>query len=300
MVRARLTYKGAYHHVMNRGIKGEDIFFDDSAKSYFLKALKEKSTSNRMKIFTYCLLDNHYHLILQNSSGKLSEFMKQLNGQYGIYYRKRVGGKGYVFQGRFKSTLIQEDRYLEMAIIYVLLNPVRSGVTEEPWDYRWSSIQEYFANEETSFIDKGFVERLFKKKLVLSNLLAEWTGKDLSIKKTRMGDVLGEDRFVEKAKVRFNRRKGKGESKKMRRYEYELEPVEKVFEDFEKERGIKLKDINIKSKEGKELRNELLVLLKDEVGWTYSEIIKYPLFQKLKYSSLGQLYKRTKKEQERG
>jgi len=164
MDRAKLTYKDAYHHVMNRGIKGEDIFFDNSAKSYFLKALKEKSTSNRMRIFAYCLLDNHYHLILQNSSGKLSEFMKQLNGQYGIYYRKRVGEKGYVFQGRFKSTLIQEDRYLEMAIIYVLLNPVRSGVTEDPWDYRWSSIQEYFANDETSFIDKGFVEGLFKKK----------------------------------------------------------------------------------------------------------------------------------------
>ncbi|TEU01563.1 MAG: hypothetical protein E3J23_00070 [Candidatus Stahlbacteria bacterium] len=298
MGRSRLTYQGSYHHVISRGIKGEDIFFDDRAKSYFLKALKGKSTNNRIRIFAYCIMDNHYHLILQNSSDKLSDLMRQLNGQYGIYYRKRIGGRGYVFQDRFKSTLIQEDRYLEMVIIYVLLNPVRGGVTEDPWDYKWSSIYDYFNDEDDSFIDNKFVEGLFRKKSVLDNLLVQWSGKDLPIKKTRVGDVLGEDKFIEEAMEKFDRRKKKGESKRMRRFEYELDPVKRVIEDFEKEKGVKIEGINIKSNEGKSLRNELLVLLKDRSGLTYSEIIQYLPFQKLKYSSLGQLYKRTKEQQE--
>jgi REP element-mobilizing transposase RayT len=298
MGRSRLTYQGSYHHVISRGIKGEDIFFDDRAKSYFLKALKGKSTNNRIRIFAYCIMDNHYHLILQNSSDKLSDLMRQLNGQYGIYYRKRTGGRGYVFQDRFKSTLIQEDRYLEMVIIYVLLNPVRGGVTEDPWDYKWSSIYDYFNDEDDSFIDNKFVEGLFRKKSVLDNLLVQWSGKDLPIKKTRVGDVLGEDKFIEKAMEKFDRRKKKGESRRMRRFEYELDPVKRVIEDFEKEKGVKIEGINIKSNEGKSLRNELLVLLKDRSGLTYSEVIQYLPFQKLKYSSLGQLYKRTKEQQE--
>lgn len=151
MRKARVTYTESYHHVMNRGIQGEEIFSDGRAKVYFLEIMEEKSENLKMRIFAYCLMDNHYHLILRNSSGRLSEFMKQLNGQYGIYYRKKKGGRGYVFQNRFKSTLIQKDKYLKMAILYVLLNPVRGRIVEFPWQYRWSRIGEYCRQEKSLF-----------------------------------------------------------------------------------------------------------------------------------------------------
>ncbi len=297
MRRARLTYKGAYHHVMNRGIKGENIFGDKKAKAYFLSILDEKSEKQRIRIFGYCIMRNHYHIVLQNSSGKLSEFMKQLNGQYGIYYRKRMGGKGYVFQGRFESTLIQDDRYMEMALLYVLLNPVRKGIVQDPWNYEWSSIGQYFARTKPAFIDTELVEELFKEKKALKGLLVEWAERDLPVKKTRAGYVLGEDSFIEKAIRKFDRRKKEEGSKRRRRHEYELESVEKVIEDFEKNVGSKMEGIDVESRKGRVLRNELLVLLKDRAGLTYSEIIEYPLFQNLKYSSLGQLYKRIKEEE---
>lgn len=105
MRRARLTYRDAYHHVMNRGHGGEAIFHDDAARSRFLEMLEAGSTAQRIRVFAYCIMDDHYHVVLRNSSGKLSEFMKELNGEYGTYYRRRAGGSGYVFQGRFKSTL---------------------------------------------------------------------------------------------------------------------------------------------------------------------------------------------------
>jgi len=294
MRRARLSYIGSYHHVMNRGLRGEKIFFDDRAKVYFLETLAEKSQDLKTKICAYCLMDNHYHLILQNSSGKLSEFMKQLNGQYGIYYRKRKGGVGYVFQSRFKSTLIQEDKYLKMVIIYVLLNPIGRGLVQSPWEYRWSSIGEYFTGENSLYVDNKFVERLFETRTNLERLLVEWVGGDLPIRQTRLGDILGEDSFVKIAIKKFDRRKRKGSSQKMRRDDYFFRSPQEVINEFEGRKGIKIKQINVNSQQGKVLRTELLVLLKDEAGLPYSKVIKYPLFQSLKYSSLGQLYKRTK------
>ncbi len=284
---------------MNRGIRGEEIFFDNRAQVYFLEAMGEKLRNLRMRVFAYCLMGNHYHLILQNSSGKLSEFMKQLNGQYGMYYRKRRGGRGYVFQNRFKSTLIQEDKYLKMAIVYVLLNPVRGGVVKFPWEYRWASISEYYTGEDSLFVDSEFVEELFGTRRDLERLLVEWTGDNLPIKHTRLGDIMGEDKFIKKSMRRFNRRKSEGRSRKMRQNDYLFKSCGEVVSEFENERGMKIAEINLDSQQGKTLRGELLVLLKDEAGLTYSEVTTYPLFHSLKHSSLGQLYKRAKEKMRR-
>jgi len=304
MRRARLTYKGAYHHVMNRGHGGEEIFYDDESKARFLDILEAKSTAQKIRIFTYCIMDNHYHLILENSSGKLSEFMKQLNGEYGTYYRKRVGGAGYVFQGRFKSTLIQEDKYMNMALVYTLLNPIRAGIVKSVRQYKWSSIRDYFANRTTSFIDKEFVNKLFGQKEVLRDLVKERGGRRLPIKMTRPacrslgvgrgGEVLGDERFIEKAIRRFDRRKQKSRSKKMRKEEYDFSFVKRMIKEFERGKGHKIERIDVRTRAGRTLRDELLVMLKDEAGLPYSEIIRYPPIQTLKYSSLGQTYKRAK------
>ena len=269
-----------------------DIFSNDRAKDYFLSALEEKSKKLKMRILAYCIMDNHYHLILQNSSERLSDFMKQLNAQYGIYYRKREGGKGYVFQGRYKSTLIQEDRYLDMAIVYVLLNPVRKGEVFDPYRYRWSSIHEYFSGYDSSIVDNKFVEGIFKRKERFKELLNEWMNKDIGVKNTKLGGVIGGSNFIEKALKQFNRRKVKTKSKRRRKEDYIFEPAEEVIRRFEEDNGIEIQDINTNTIKGKRLRVELLILLKDKAGLKYTEILKYPLFYQLKYSSLGKLYER--------
>ena len=128
MRRARITYKGAYHHAMNRGHEGKPIFLKDRDKEFFLKLLVETSKILKIRILAYCLMNNHYHLVLENSSGRMSDFFKQLNGQFGTHYRQKNKGRGYVFQDRYKSMLIQDDSYLLMVIGYVLNNPVRAGL----------------------------------------------------------------------------------------------------------------------------------------------------------------------------
>ena len=291
---ARVTYKGAYHHVMNRGIWNEDIFPDDSAKKYFLRVIKEKTKILKTKLFAYCIMDNHYHLILQNSSGRLSEFMKRVNGQYGIYYRNRYGGKGYVFQGRFKSTLIQEDKYLAVVIVYLLLNPVNASIVEDPYKYKWSSINEYFTGKNSDIIDNEFVEAIYRNKMEMNKLLNEWLGKDIMIRKTRIGYIIGDDDFMVEAHKKYDRRKEKGETKRMRIDDYIFDSAPEAIKRFEEEKGIKISTIDANTKKGKKLRSELLVILKDKAGLKYTEIMKYPIFKSLKYSSLGQIYKRTK------
>ena len=118
MRRVRLTYEGAFHHGMNRGINGEAIFEGNQNKSFFLDFLEESVLKYKMRILAYCILNNHYHLVLQNTSGKLSDFFRHLNGKFGMYYRQRSRDIGYVFQKRFTSTIIQNDEYLRSAIGY--------------------------------------------------------------------------------------------------------------------------------------------------------------------------------------
>jgi len=296
MRRARFCYVGSLHHVMNRGIKGENIFPDDDAKSYFLKLLTIKAHDRRIKVLSYCIMDNHYHLILQNTSGKLSDFMKQLNGGYGFYYRERVGGKGYVFQSRFKSTLIENEKYLRIAILYVLLNPSRKLIAKSPWDYGWSSIREYFKNKVSGLIDCAYVEELFESMENLSHQLSEMSAIELPIIKTRMGEIMGDKTFIETAFQRSDRRQKKNANvpQKLRIKDYSFEPPNKVIEVFEEKIGKKIMDLDVNSRKEKDLRLELLVLLKDRAGLNYTKIIKHPLFRNIKYSSMSQMYKRKK------
>ncbi len=294
MRRARITYQGAYHHVMNRGLKGERIFQEDSAKQYFLTNLYKKSENLRIKLLSYCIMNNHYHLILQNTSEKLSEFMKQLNSQYGTFYRKRNGGKGYVFQSRYKSPLIQDDKYLKMAIIYTLLNPVRASIVKDPFQYKWSSINDYYSKKKNSIIDVEFIQDLFNSKDSFCKLLSEWGDLTLEINKTRFGSIIGDENFIKKAIQKYNRRMAETESERRRKIDYIFKSTEEVISRFEKEKKVNIENINVDTYNGKRLRSLLLIHLKDQAGLKYSEIIKYPIFRSLKHSSLSQLYKKAK------
>ncbi len=295
MRKARVTYKDAYHYIMNYGFEEKGIFSDSGSKSYFLKLLKEKSEKLKIRLLAYYIADNYYCLVLQNSSGRLSDFMRELNSQYAINYRQKEGNKGYVFQGRYKSILIQEGQYLKKAIIHVLSSPVREKIKDNPYNYEHSSIREYFNNKKSSIIDREYVEKTFQNKTAFDKLLEKLKTKELPVKRTRFGDLIGGENFREKAMGKFDRRdNGAGKSKRRRKGDYIFDTVDNVIEDFEKKRDIKLDEIKTHTKAGKELRSELLVTLKDKAGLRYKEIIDMPIFHPLKYSSLGQLYKRAK------
>ncbi len=291
----RLTYPGAFHHATSRGINGESIFANEGDKSTFLELLREKARVNGVRIIAYCVMDNHYHLILENMSGRLSQFFKQLNGQYGLLYRKKSGSKGYVFQDRFHSSLIQDDSYLILAIRYVLQNPVKAGLARAAISYPWSSARLYFDGFKQDWLATDIVEGLFRTRKKFLETLGDVSDVALPLIKTRLGPVIGQEDAIEDALPKFERRKTEADAKRMRSEDHFFEPEAKVIQEFERKHKIKIDRIDCDTYSGKRLRGELLVWLHDFAGSTYAQIVEIPLFYDLKPQSLGHLYKNAKR-----
>jgi len=238
-------------------------------------------------------MDNHYHLVLENTSGRLSDFQKLLNGQYGMYYRKMEGGKGYVFQDRFESTLIENDSYLIQSILYLLLNPVRAGLSQLAEEYIWSSFKYYYSESEVGIVDAEFVNELFGSKHEFLSSLHSPLKKELPVVITKYGEMMCEDGFLERALKKFDRRKkptsqSKGTQRKDEQY---FEPVEKILNEFERKNHINIDNVDTRTTAGKRLRGELLVYLREGAGLKYKEIGVLDIFSDLSIISLRTMYK---------
>jgi len=294
--RARLTYQGAFHHAMNRGYEGRPIFKEDSSKDFFLDLIVKLQELLKIRVLAYCIMDNHYHLVIQNSSGRMSDFFKQLNGQFGHYYRSHYGGKGYVFQSRYKSLLIQDDSYLLMVIAYVLKNPVKSGICKSFREYQWSSGYKYFSKKEDTGIDFEYVESLFGSMQELMNLVNGIDFDKLPTVTSEMGKIIGGENRIAEMLERSDRRNLGRSKKRKRRDDRYFEPLEKIFYEFEKSKKVKIEEIDTNSRSGKRLRSELLVYLKELGGMKYSEIAELDLFGDLTINSLGPIYYRYRKK----
>ena len=140
MARAwRIEFEGALYHVVSRGNERRDIFFNDDDRRLFLDTLGEMARRFEMELFAYVLMNNHYHLLLSTRRANLSRAMQW----FGVTYTNRFNAInsriGHLFQGRFKSMLVQNDAYLMRLSLYIHRNPLRAGIVNRLADYRWSS-----------------------------------------------------------------------------------------------------------------------------------------------------------------
>jgi putative transposase len=135
----RLEFAGALYHVTARGDRREDIFIDEADRERFLAVLAEVESDFNWALHAYCLMDNHYHLLIETPDGNLSKGMRQLNGVYTQRFNRRHGRVGHVFQGRFKAILVQKESYLLELARYIVLNPVRARMVRDASRWRWSS-----------------------------------------------------------------------------------------------------------------------------------------------------------------
>jgi len=280
---------------MNRGYEGRPIFQLKSDKAFFLELLEKLQGLMKIRMLAYCLMDNHYHLVLQNESGRMSDFFKQLNGQYAINYRKLHGGRGYLFQDRYKTMLIQDDTYLMLAIAYVLNNPVRKKLVSSFSEYSWSSASLYFQGKTNIAVDCVYVEDLFGTENELFRLINCLNINELPTVRSDLGLLVGGEGFIPKAMKLAERRAGAESIERRRRQDMHFEPQEKVLAEFERMKKIQLSEIDVKTYHGKRLRSELLVLLKEMSGMTYREIAKIDLFSDLEFGSLGGLYRQARR-----
>jgi REP element-mobilizing transposase RayT len=135
----RIEFPVALYHITSRGDRREVIFEDDEDREIFLRVLAEVTDGYNWICHAYCLMDNHYHLIIETVDGNLSKGMRQLNGVFTQASNRRHHRSGHLFQGRFKGILVDKDAYLLELSRYVVLNPVRAGMVDSPAQWPWSS-----------------------------------------------------------------------------------------------------------------------------------------------------------------
>lgn len=136
---ARIEFAGALYHVTSRGDRREDIYEDDSDRLRFLDTLEHVCKTYNWVCHSYCLMTNHYHLVVETVEGNLSQGMRHLNGFYSQAYNRRHKKIGHVFQGRYKAILVEKESYLLELCRYVELNPVRARMVHKAGDWPWSS-----------------------------------------------------------------------------------------------------------------------------------------------------------------
>ena len=145
----RIEYPGAFYHVLNRGQRQEEIVADRRDRERFLSDLGRMAQRYSVLIHSYCLMTNHFHLLVETPEGNLSRAMHWLHVSYATYYNRRHTCAGHLFQGRFKALLVDAGTYLEASSRYIHRNPVRAGIASRPWAYPWSSCR-YFVTSDAA------------------------------------------------------------------------------------------------------------------------------------------------------
>ena len=216
----RIELPGAICRVIACGNAREAIFRDEADRDLFLDALGQVVTRFAWRCHAYCLMDNHYHLLIETPEGNLSPGMRQLNGVYTQRFNRRHARVGHVFQGRFKAILVERERYLLELARYIVLNPVRAKMVKHPSRYPWSSYPATVgAIAPPSWISTDWLLSQFAKtRPVAQRRYAEFVaqGKNLPSPWPELkGQVLlGSEAFVDKMRPRLA---GKAELKEIPR-----------------------------------------------------------------------------------
>jgi REP element-mobilizing transposase RayT len=148
-----------YHHVINRGVARSDVFLEDLDKEKFLNILISIAKDYRLFVHSFCLMDNHYHLLVENRRENLSTAIQQLNAQYAMYFNKKYKRSGHLWQGRFNSYFIFDETYLFTLFKYIETNPLKANISQKIGEYKYSSSYAILKDMIPPFLQNSFVLR---------------------------------------------------------------------------------------------------------------------------------------------
>lgn len=276
----RIEFAGAVYHITSRGNARENIFINREDRRLFLSLLEDTGEKYNWLCYAYCLMSNHYHLLIETPDGNLSMGMRQLNGVYTQRFNKRHGRTGHIFQGRFKAILVQKESHLLELCRYVVLNPVRAGSVSHPEEWKWSS---YVATmgviKKPKFLYPDWIlaqfghdtatARKVYRDFVITGIKKESPWKDL-----KGGTFLGKENFAEEVKEFL---KGKERIKEIPRIQRFVgrPPLKEIFGE------IKAKSLEIKG----------MYAAHVQYGYTLKEIGD---FLDIHYSTVSKALKRVK------
>jgi len=140
---ARKKSSSGIYHVMLRGINKQTIFEDDEDNERFLYTLAETRKVSGFELYAYCLMGNHAHMLIRVLNEDLDRIFRRLGASYVFWYNRKYGRTGHLFQDRYKSEVIENDRYFVAVLRYIHRNPIKAGMCKTPDEYKWSSYSEY-------------------------------------------------------------------------------------------------------------------------------------------------------------
>ena len=144
--RPRIDMLG-YYHILNRGVERRVVYKNEEDFHYFLNTLCKASLVYEVKVHSFALMSNHYHLLIETTQENLSKYMKYINATYAIYFNKKYKRSGHLWQGRFKSWYVTDNSYLYALIAYIEYNPLKAKIVKNLGEYKYSSCI-YFTQKE--------------------------------------------------------------------------------------------------------------------------------------------------------
>ncbi len=263
----RIEYSGALYHITSRGNGKAMIFLDDSDMHKFLDTLEICTKVFNFICHGYCIMGNHYHLLIETPDANLSAGIHRLNSIYAQYFNKQHDRIGHVFQGRYKAILVQRDSYLLELCRYIVLNPVRAGIVNHPAEYKWSSYSHTVGTTANSnpFLTIDWILAQFDSDFSLArrsyiNFVMDGINADSPMKDIRTGIFLGNKSFMESLTDRISEHKYDIDIPKEQRYAFR-ENLSALF-----------KDLRFLIKES---RNKLIFTAYSQHGYTKKEISEF-------------------------
>lgn len=207
----RIEYPDAWYHVMNRGRRGEDIFSADGDYDLFMHLLRESAQAWNVRVAAFCLMTNHYHLLIQTPGANLSRCMRHVDGVYTQRYNRAHRCDGPLFRGRYRAILVEADSYLLQVLKYIHRNPLRAGVVKNLEAYAWSSHWGYLsAGRRWNWLYKEFILYMLQKEKgsgleSYRRFVDEEDGADILriFEGKKWPSILGGAGFVREVKERF-------------------------------------------------------------------------------------------------
>lgn len=211
----RIDYPNAWHHVMNRARRGQDLFVVKADYQQFIDLLQETAELFKVNVAAYCLMPTHYHLMLQTPEANLSRCMRHLNGVYTQKYNVNHVCDGSLFRGRYKSILVGADSYVMQLVRYIHRNPLEAGLVKRLDRYAWSSHKGYISTaKKWSWLYKEFVLQMLAEQVssqirIYRQFMVQQQDKDLIrfFERKRKPPMLGSNEFISWVKDRFFKKK---------------------------------------------------------------------------------------------
>jgi len=300
----RFEYPGAFYHVINRGNAKERIFLNDRDKEKFLDYLVVAVDRFSLIVHTYCLMDNHYHLLIETPEANISKAIQWLNVSYAVYFNRKRDRYGHLFQGRFKSILVDADEYLQILSRYIHLNPVRSRLVIKPGNYKWSSYNAMIGRiKAPEWLEVGYLLKYFHRTRKKARQLFQKFCEEVDIKTlkdpskdTVQGFILGNEKFVKWVQEKLLSFKlDEREIPQLRKLK--LRPsVDRVVKEVGEEFACQIEDILRIGKKRNKAREVAIYLSQLHTGITGKELGKY--FGQVSGARISMIFKKIKSEVE--